>query len=87
MFDFLHTKIFRMAPHADLTSASRNGAPTPLVKETAQNSDPKASRPVNPETAPIRGQVSALFEDNITAKLIKTGLNGLVGNVSRPTTK
>lgn len=85
MLEFLRTKIFKMAPHVDLISEVRNGAAAPGAKPTAQNSEGKASIPGKSSATPMRDQMSALFEDNITAKIIKTGVNGLVDNVSAPT--
>ncbi|SPN99270.1 related to glucuronyl hydrolase [Cephalotrichum gorgonifer] len=65
-----------MAPHADQPSGS-DAAPVQIYQKqpAAKVSTTESSKP-----APIRDQLSALFEDNIAAKIIKTGVNGLVNN-------
>ena len=86
MLDFLRTKVFRMAPHADLTSGIPNLVAAPGAQQTSQNSGGKATIAATYSTKPIRDSMSPLFEDNIAAKIIKTAVNGLVDNVSVPRT-
>ena len=79
-----------MAPHADATSSAPNGtngingtngvaAPDPMQKLEKPDVAPS---PNGLRRAPLRHGLSPLFEDNITAKIIKTAVNGLVDNVS-----
>ena len=84
MLQFLRTKILKMAPHADLIPDLHKDAAAPGAKLTAQNLGGKASIEATLSTTPIRDSLSPLFEDNIAAKIIKTGINSLANNVSPP---
>lgn len=65
-----------MAPHIYVAYRDHDAA----TKSNLRQVEPAASK-VQGSTS-IRGEVSALFEDNITAKIIKAAVNGLVDNVS-----
>ena len=73
-----------MGSHADRTSGSSNVAATPNPKQKSQNPSMEASVSVDSRSVPLQEHLSALFEDNIAAKIVGAGVNGLVDNVSPP---
>lgn len=70
-----------MPPHAERTSSDLEGAVTPDFGQRLHQSSAEAFTPAVGEATPLRNQLSALYEDNIAAKIIKAAVNGLVNNV------